>query len=123
MHLYREIDMLLKNYPKSINSYKELLSKMLQYINKNNVVLFNGEKINKIPDDIVLYKKDVILPSISSIDFKELLFTFNEIVKALSFENDNIRGISETGIIREFKRFYINIYFRIIHITWIILSK
>ena len=76
---------------------------MLQYINKNNVVLFNGEKINKIPDDIVLYKKDVILPSISSIDFKELLFTFNEIVKALSFENDNIRGISETGIIRDFK--------------------
>ena len=38
MHLYSEIEMLLKDYPKSIQSYKELLSNMLQYINRNNVV-------------------------------------------------------------------------------------
>ena len=46
MHLYRELNMFMTNYPATIQTYKDLLSRMLQYINRNNVILFNDLKIN-----------------------------------------------------------------------------
>ena len=109
MHLYREIDMLLKEYPKSIQSYKDLLTNMLHYINKDKVVLFNDEKTSKIPESIVLYKKESLTTNISSINFENFLFLFNEIKEAFSKELEQPRGINESIVIREFKESIENI--------------
>ena len=103
MHLYRDIDMLLQNYPSSIQSYKDLLSRMLQYINRNNVVLFNNMKSNKIPKDIIVYKKDTIVPSFSSINYNEFLYNFKQIDDYLSYTNPRDHAVNESIIIREFR--------------------
>jgi hypothetical protein len=109
MHLYREIDILLKEYPNSIQSYKDLLTNMLHYINKDKVVLFDDEKTTKIPENIVLYKKESLTPTVSSIHFENFLFLFNEIKEAFSKELEQPRGINESIVIREFKESIENI--------------
>ena len=76
---------------------------MLHYINKDKVVMFDKQKTNKIPENSLVYKIQTIEPHISSIDFEEFLFTFNQIKEAFSKELENQRGINESNILREFK--------------------
>ena len=91
--LYKETTEYIEQLDKNVNVYEDLLNSLLKYINRNNLELFNGKKIKRIPDDpeLALYKKETIHHTHSSINYHKMVTLF---YKCIINMNGNGRLVS-----------------------------
>jgi hypothetical protein len=76
--LYKETTEYIEQLDNNINVYEDLLNSLLKYINRNNLELFNGKKMKRIPDDseLAVYKKETIHNTHSSINYHKMIKLF-----------------------------------------------
>jgi hypothetical protein len=87
LELYKETTEYIEQLGKNINVYEELLNNLLKYINRNNLELFNGKHMKRIPDDpdLALYKKDIKQHTTdNSIDYPKMITLFHKCIHNLN---------------------------------------